>query len=154
MADLGLMDDEIDALPSPAARVAGNVTVSGARGGVDCNPLLLEEQGALLHGRLTRLSGHHASFANDLEQTIANGLQFEQQVRTRIDDYARANRIDVAPPPPPLRPGNRAQHLKTKSISIARGSRLSCWRMAFAQHSAGSSYQSSTSSDSLEQRVA
>jgi cation diffusion facilitator CzcD-associated flavoprotein CzcO len=31
MVDLGLMDDQIEALPSRTARVAGHITVSGAR---------------------------------------------------------------------------------------------------------------------------
>lgn len=107
MVDLGLMDDQIEALPSPTARVAGNVTVSGARGGVDCNPLLLENQGALLHGRLSRLSGRSATFADDLEHTIAEGLKFEQQVRTRIDEYVRANRLEVSEASPAGPPGQR-----------------------------------------------
>ena len=55
MVDLGVMDETFAALPSPAARIAGNVTISGARGGVDCNPPLLERSGARLYGRLSRL---------------------------------------------------------------------------------------------------
>jgi putative flavoprotein involved in K+ transport len=42
MVDIGAADETPDVLPSPAARVAGNVVVSGSRGGRDCHALVLE----------------------------------------------------------------------------------------------------------------
>jgi putative flavoprotein involved in K+ transport len=68
---------------------------------VDCNPLLLEEQGARLCGHLRSLSSRHATFAGDLEQTLASGVEFERQLRQRIDDYVRASGTDAPKPPPP-----------------------------------------------------
>jgi putative flavoprotein involved in K+ transport len=109
MADLGVMDDTIDVLPSPAARVAGNVTVSGARGGVDCNRPLLETSGARLYGRLTGFRGSRATFAEDLEATLAKGFEFEETIRARCDEYARAAGLDLPPTPARDRPVQRGQ---------------------------------------------
>ena len=99
MVDLGVMDETIDSLPSPAARLAGNVTISGARGGVDCNPPLLERSGARLYGRLTGFRGRRATFANDLEPTLAKGFEFQQAIRTRCDEYVRSNGLDLPTEP-------------------------------------------------------
>jgi putative flavoprotein involved in K+ transport len=104
-----VMDDTIDVLPSPAARVAGNVTVSGARGGVDCNPPLLETSGARLYGRLTGFRGSRATFAEDLEATLAKGFEFEETIRARCDEYARASGPDLPPTPARDRPVQRGQ---------------------------------------------
>jgi putative flavoprotein involved in K+ transport len=97
LVDVGMMDDSVDALPSPAARLAGNVTVSGAHGGVDCNPLLLEEAGARLHGRSTGFRDGRALFADDLSENLERGLRFERELRRRFDDYARAADLDLPP---------------------------------------------------------
>jgi putative flavoprotein involved in K+ transport len=95
LVDVGMMDDSVDALPSPAARLAGNVTVSGAHGGVDCNPLLLEAAGAHLHGRLTGFRDGRGLFADDLAENLEKGMSFERDLRQRFDDYALAAGLDL-----------------------------------------------------------
>ena len=97
LVDVGMMDDSVHALPSPAARLAGNVTVSGAHGGVDCNPLLLETAGAHLHGRLTGFQDGRALFADDLSKSLESGLSFERDLRQRFDDYALDAGLDLPP---------------------------------------------------------
>ena len=95
MVDVGMMDATIDTLPSPGARVAGNATVSGARGGVDCHPLLLEAAGAQLHGRLTGFRVGSAIFDDDLGANLQSGMVFERELCTRFDEYADAAGLDL-----------------------------------------------------------
>jgi putative flavoprotein involved in K+ transport len=95
LVDTGMADDTPAVLPVPAARVAGNVTVSGVRGGVDVNPLILEAAGAHLHGRLTGFRDGAACFAGDLEASLEFGLGFERDLRARFDDHAAATGLDL-----------------------------------------------------------
>jgi putative flavoprotein involved in K+ transport len=101
LVDVGIMDDTAASLPSPEARVAGNVTVSGARGGVDCSPLLLEEAGAQLHGRLAGFRDGRAWFGDDLDENLLRGITFERELCGRLDAYAAATGLDL--PEPALR---------------------------------------------------
>jgi putative flavoprotein involved in K+ transport len=100
MIDIGAMDDTAAVLASPEARVAGNVTVSGARGGCDCHPLLLEAAGTHLHGRLTGFVDGCAVFADDLAVNLEKGLEFEHTLRHRCDEYALAAGLDLPVDPP------------------------------------------------------
>jgi putative flavoprotein involved in K+ transport len=95
MEDVGLMHQTIDQLPTPRARLSGNVTVSGARGGVDASPLVAEAAGAVLHGRLTGIAGGRALFADDLDASITWSLQFERELRARCDAYAEEAGLEL-----------------------------------------------------------
>jgi putative flavoprotein involved in K+ transport len=97
LVDVGMMDDSVDALPSPGARLAGNVTVSGAHRGIDCNPLLLEAAGADLHGRLTGFRDGRAIFADDLAENLQAGLTFERDLCRRFDDHALDTGLELTP---------------------------------------------------------
>jgi len=95
LVDVGLMDETIDTLPNPRARLAGNVTVSGARGGVDTSPLVIEAAGATLHGHLQEIAGDQAIFEDDLDENIARSLEWERDLRARCDSYARDVGLDL-----------------------------------------------------------
>ena len=101
MVDVGAMDETIDVLPRPGARVAGNVAVSGSRGGRDCNPLVLEEAGAVLHGRFAGFADGRVHFEDDLDAGLSFGQTFERNLCRRFDDYADAAGLDL--PEHPLR---------------------------------------------------
>jgi putative flavoprotein involved in K+ transport len=101
MVDVGAMDETIDVLPRPRARLAGNVAVSGSNGGRDCSPLVLEAAGAQLHGRFVGFDGGRALFEADLDQGIEFGLTFEIDLCRRWDDWAQAAGLDL--PEHPLR---------------------------------------------------
>jgi putative flavoprotein involved in K+ transport len=101
MVDVGAMDETIDVLPRPEARVAGNVAVSGSRGGRDCNPLVLEEAGAVLHGRFAGFADGRVHFEDDLDAGLSFGKTFERNLCRRFDDYAAAAGLDL--PEHPLR---------------------------------------------------
>lgn len=101
MVDVGAMDETSDVLPSAKARLAGNVAVSGSQGGRDCNPLVLEEAGAKLHGRFVGFDGSRAIFNDDLDANIEFGTTFERDLCERCDRYAEAAGLDL--PHEPLR---------------------------------------------------
>ena len=120
MVDIGAMDETIDVLPTPHARVAGNVAVSGSQGGRDCNPLVLEAAGVELHGRLVGFDGSRALFADDLAPSIEFGMKFERDLCRRWDNYVDAAGLSL--PDHPLRTWKpnyaAAQELSLKSEGI------------------------------------
>jgi putative flavoprotein involved in K+ transport len=94
MIDTGLMDETVDTLPSPAARLACNPPVSGNDGGHDCNPRWLGWKGAILLGRLEGFRSQKALFAPDLEENLAKGDDFAAELRRRFDEHAVAAGLD------------------------------------------------------------
>lgn len=102
MVDVGAMDETSKALPSPKARFAGNVAVSGSQGGRDCNPIVLQAMGARLHGRFLGFDGGRALFEADLDASLEFGATFERDWCRRFDDYASAAGLDL--PEHPTRP--------------------------------------------------
>ena len=108
MVDIGAMDETTEVLTTPNARLAGNVAVSGSRGGRDCNPLVLEAAGATLHGRFAGFENGRAIFDDDLEAGIAFGLKFEHDLCQRCDTYAKAAGLELPPHPPRVRKTTRA----------------------------------------------
>ena len=116
MVDVGAMDETIDVLPRPRARLAGNVAVSGSNGGRDCSPLVLEAAGAELHGRFVGFDGSRALFEDDLDEGIAFGLTFERDLCKRWDDWADAAGLDLPEHPP----GERAHSDASTELELAR----------------------------------
>lgn len=100
LVDAGLSDQTVDTLPSPAARLACNVPVSGNDGGHDCNPPWLARRGAVLVGRLDAVEGHTLRFAPGLEETLAAGRAFVADFRRLVDGFVRERGLDVAEPEP------------------------------------------------------
>jgi putative flavoprotein involved in K+ transport len=101
---IGLMDDTVDKLPSPAARLACNPALSGTEGGHDCNPLTLEGRGATLVGRVQRIEGSHVSFGDGLAGTLTKGKEFSAGLVARIEEHIRASGTDA---PAPDQPGDQ-----------------------------------------------
>lgn len=95
LVDIGFTDQTVDTLPSPAARLMCNPPVSGNDGGHDCNPLWLEERGAILLGRLGDVRGHTALLAPGLEESLALGASILAELTGKIDEHIAANRLDV-----------------------------------------------------------
>jgi putative flavoprotein involved in K+ transport len=93
--DVGLMDDTVDTLPSPAARFACNPPVSGNDGGHDCHPRWLARRGTVLLGRLQGFRDGTAQLAPDLEETLAWSDEFAATFKRRVDEYVREAGLDV-----------------------------------------------------------
>ena len=100
MVDVGASDETPEVLPTPAARAAGNVAVSGSRGGRDCNPLVLERAGARLYGRLEGFDAGRAVFAPTLEDGLEFGRTFERNLARRCDEWAAATGLELPPAVP------------------------------------------------------
>ncbi len=95
LVEIGFMDQTVDTLPSPAARLTCNPPVSGNDGGHDCHPRWLEERGAMLLGRVQELRGHTVVLAPGLEETLAQGDAFRVELIAKIDGHIAANGMDL-----------------------------------------------------------
>jgi putative flavoprotein involved in K+ transport len=73
--ETGYLDQPVSALPSPAARLAGNILATGHGGGHDLHLRTLHAMGVRLLGHLEDVAGRHARFADDLAETVAWGDQ-------------------------------------------------------------------------------
>ena len=91
---VGMMDDRVESLPSPAARLACNPAVSGNDGGHDCNPRTLAARGAVLLGRLEGCADGRVRCGTGLQGSLAAGDAFVAGLRERIDDHIRAEGLD------------------------------------------------------------
>ena len=97
MVDVGVAEETPEVLPTPAARVTGNVVVSGSRGGRDCNALVLERAGARLYGRFEGFEAGRARFASDLEDSLEFGRTFEASLSRRCDEWVEATGTALPP---------------------------------------------------------
>jgi putative flavoprotein involved in K+ transport len=99
MIDIGLMDETVDTLPSPDARLAGNVTVTSDDGGHLCGPRKLARAGVVLVGRVEAIDGRRAILRPDLGERLADSEAFAARIKLRIDDCARDAGLDLPPEP-------------------------------------------------------
>ena len=93
--DIGLLDQTVDSLPSPEARLACNPPISGNNGGHDCHPRWLAGRGALVVGRLEHVAGTKVRFAAGVEETLFAGDQFAAERMSDIDRYIDERGIDA-----------------------------------------------------------
>ena len=100
LQETGLADQTVDTLPSPAARLACNVPVSGNDGGHDCNPRWLARRGAVLIGRLEGVAGEKLALGHGLLENLAAGDAFVAAFRQRVDEYVAQSKLRVSDPEP------------------------------------------------------
>ena len=86
--DSGVLDDTVDTLPSPAARLACNPTVASHDVPHLVGPRRLAREGVTLVGRLEALDGTHATFAGDVNLRLAEGDEAVAAFKQRFDDQA------------------------------------------------------------------
>jgi putative flavoprotein involved in K+ transport len=130
LVDIGVADETPDVLPSPAARVAGNVVVSGSHGGRDCHALVLERAGARLYGRFQGFDSGRAVFAPDLEDALEFGRTFERNLSARCDEWGAAAGLELPPAVPEIeRPAG--SHDPTELVLDREGVRTVLWAGGF-----------------------
>lgn len=95
MIDIGLMDETVDTLPSPDARLAGNVTVTSEDSGHLCGPGRLAREGVVLVGRVEAIDRWRALIRPDVGERLADSDAFAARVKHRIDDRVRDAGLDV-----------------------------------------------------------
>jgi putative flavoprotein involved in K+ transport len=72
-AESGFFDRSRDTLPSPAARLVGNIVTTGHGGGHDLHLRTLHEMGVELLGHFAHAEGNRLHFANDLASSADFG---------------------------------------------------------------------------------
>jgi len=83
--EVGLLDETVDSLPTPAARLACNPPISGNDGGHDCHPRWLAGRGAVVVGRFEGVDEGVAHFGAGVEATLGAGDEFAHTVLARVD---------------------------------------------------------------------
>ena len=80
LLEAGDLDDKVESLPDPSARLAANVQASGHDGGHDLHYRTLQAMGVTLVGHLTGVEDGHVRFAPDLGDSVAWGDNRHAQV--------------------------------------------------------------------------
>jgi putative flavoprotein involved in K+ transport len=100
--ETGFLDQAVDALPDPRARLAANILATGKDGGHDLHLRTLHAAGVTLLGHLRGAEGRRALFAPDLAESLAWGderhVQFAGLVRKTAAERGLA--VDLPPPEP------------------------------------------------------
>jgi putative flavoprotein involved in K+ transport len=93
VVDIGMMDETVDTLPTPAARLAGNPTVASTEVAHLTGPRLLAREGVTLVGRVETLDDSRAVIQPNANDRLAEAAQFDANFKQRVDDYIAANAI-------------------------------------------------------------
>ena len=95
--ELGLMDERVESLPDPAARLACNPVITGNDGGHDCNPRTVARDGATLVCRIDGVDDGRLRLAPGLNETLSAGDAFFGRILASIDDLVGGPDADAAP---------------------------------------------------------
>lgn len=102
----GFLSQSLESLPSPEARLWGNITATGHGGGHDLHLRTLRALGVTLTGHFLGGTDHHARFAPDLAEIVEWGdaahLKLMELIRTTAD--ARGIALPDMTPPAPFDP--------------------------------------------------
>ena len=93
----GLLDQTVDSLPGPAARLACNPPISGNDGGHDCHPRWLAGRGAVVVGRLEGVHEGVARFEPGIEATLTAGDEFAGSIMAGFDQFIAESGLDAGP---------------------------------------------------------
>ena len=99
----GDLDDLVSSLPSPEARLFGNVQATGHGGGHDLHYRTLRKAGVTLLGRFLGAEGRRARFAPDLAESVAWADERHSQFMDRIRRVVAAHGllpVDIPEPEP------------------------------------------------------
>ena len=102
----GSFDETAADLPSPAARLIGNIQATGHGGGHDLHYRVLQQIGVTLVGHFLGAEDRRAHFAPDLAESVAFGDERYNETRAKIAKLCAAREIAVPemPDPPPFDP--------------------------------------------------
>jgi putative flavoprotein involved in K+ transport len=95
LVESGYLDQTVDTLPSPAARLLCNPPISGNDGGHDCHPRWLEARGVTLLGRLVDAQGHTLRLAPDLEESLVFGEELRARVLGVIEAHIAESGVEA-----------------------------------------------------------
>jgi putative flavoprotein involved in K+ transport len=92
---LGLFDQTVDTLSSPAERFAANPQLTGKDGGQALNLHQFAVDGVTLLGRLQNANGSKVSIAADLMENLTRADNAEAEFRKAVDSYIEKNAIQA-----------------------------------------------------------
>jgi putative flavoprotein involved in K+ transport len=84
----GFLDQSVDDLPSPEARLVANVVTTGRDGGHDLHLRTLRAMDVELAGRLIGVDGDRARFADDLVESVAWGDERYRMLTSSLPELA------------------------------------------------------------------
>ena len=99
--EAGDLDDRVEALPAPAARLAANVQATGHDGGHDLHYRTLQSMGVTLAGHFLGAEDGDACFAQDLADSVAWGDHRHAQVMKGFRRLAAERGLPLPDMPPP-----------------------------------------------------
>jgi putative flavoprotein involved in K+ transport len=105
LVDTPFLEQAVDDLPSPLARLAANFQTTGLDGGRDLNYRTLLADGVTLTGRLLGVGDNTVRFAADLDESVAWGDARYADIGNLLVQAAlsRGARPPELPAPPPLK---------------------------------------------------
>lgn len=92
---LGLTDQTVEQLDSPAGRFRANPQISGKDGGRDINLHQFARDGITLLGRLQDGKGTRLSLAPDLHESLAAADTMAAEFRGGVDEYVQKTGMDA-----------------------------------------------------------
>jgi putative flavoprotein involved in K+ transport len=101
LREAGSLDDRVEDLPEPGARLWGNVQASGHEGGHDLHYRTLHAMGVTLLGHFLGADGQDALFATDLDASIAWGDQRHSKIVGDFRKHALAAGLPWTDPDTP-----------------------------------------------------
>jgi putative flavoprotein involved in K+ transport len=117
--EIGFLDQTVDSLPEPGARLWSNLQNSGHDGGHDLNLRTLQAKGVTLVGRFLGADEHWIHFAPDLLESAAWGddkyRQFADAVRRTA---AERGLPEPELPDPPAFAADQVERLPTKDFAV------------------------------------
>jgi putative flavoprotein involved in K+ transport len=99
--ETGFLDQSVDALPDPRARLSANVLATGQGGGHDLHLRTLRAMGVTLLGHFLGAEGRRARFAPDLAETVAWGDERHTQLMGLVHKLVAERGLAPVEVPPP-----------------------------------------------------
>jgi putative flavoprotein involved in K+ transport len=95
LADTGFFDQTVDKLPSPKARLVGNLQASGKDGGHSLNLHQFARDGIKLFGHIAGAQDGKITFKPDLKDSLAKTDKIEKDIVAMIDRYIETSGINA-----------------------------------------------------------
>ena len=97
LVQAGFFDKQVDTLPSPKARFAGNPQISGTIGGHSINLHLFARDGVVLLGHIRDFQDGKILLAGDMKENLAKADKLEADLVKLIDEYIQKNSLSAPP---------------------------------------------------------
>lgn len=129
---LGIMDQTMEDLDSPAERFNPNPHVSGQDGGKDINLHQFAQKGIRLLGRLNDIDGTTAKLGEDLHENLARADQFAEEFYQGVDKFVEKTGMEVPDENiHPLRDGYEQEEISELDLEAA-GVQSILWATGFS----------------------